>query len=355
MQRGVAAFFLAGLLLAPRGAAGVRTDPPATPPEDSPRDAFDDSITVSLETIVVRVVDNAGRPILGLTPDDFRVVVRGREVPVLSVDWTSSEAAAGPRAEPLPLDVETELAPIPTGKLVVFFVQADLNPTRISGQMRLRPYTRELLASLHPSDRIAVVSYDSHLKLWLDFTADREAVHAAIDRAMIFSPQGEVAPAGPPSLAVRFDRDEARRATSPERAMEVVARALTDFPGEKTMIYLGWGWGLDRWGQTIPGARQAMDALSAARISVFVLDVTSADEHSLDAGLQSVAASTGGTYARTFRLPGVATDRIAGAISGWYVLSFDSAVLEDVQLGRVKIELRDRRRGEVLTRPVSLR
>jgi hypothetical protein len=81
--------------------------------------------------------------------------------------------------------------------------------------------------------------------------------------------------------------------------------------------------------------------------------VTSADEHSLDAGLQSVAASTGGTYVRTFRQPGIATDRIAGAISGWYELSFDRSALEDLRRGRVEIELRDRR-GEVLARPVSL-
>jgi hypothetical protein len=95
-------------------------------------------------------------------------------------------------------------------------------------------------------------------------------------------------------------------------------------------------------------------ALHDARVSVFVLDVTSADYHSLEVGLQSVAAATGGTYARTFRQPGVAIDRIAGAISGWYVLTFDRSVLEDHKLGRVRIELRDHR-GEVLARPVSLR
>jgi hypothetical protein len=179
MHRGVAALLLAGLLLAPRGAVGVR----ATPPEDSPREAFDDSITVALDTIVVRVVDPSGKPVLGLTPEDFRVLVRGKEVPVVAVDWISSEAVARPQPELLPVGEDEErAAPAPEhGKLVVFFVQADLNPTRISGQMRLRPYTRDLLASLHPSDRVAVVSYDSHLKLWLDFTDDREAVHEAAE------------------------------------------------------------------------------------------------------------------------------------------------------------------------------
>ena len=338
----------------------MRTGPPDDPPDPSPQDVFQDSITVALETFQVRVIDNAGRPILGLKPEDFRVRIRGQEVPVVALDWISSQspAPAPPPSEILPDGTESglELPVLPQtqGKLVVFFVQADLNPTRISGQMRLRPYTRELLASLHPSDRIAVVSFDSHLKLRLDFTGDREAVHDAIDQSMIFNPQDEVAPDGPPSLISGFDLDEARRAASPERAMELVAKALTELPGEKTLLYLGWSWGADRFGHERSGAWKALEALMAARVTVFTLDVTSADEHDLESGLQGIAAATGGTYVRTFRQPGVATDRIAGAISGWYELSFDRSVLEDLQRGRVEIELRERRRGEVLTRPVSL-
>lgn len=347
MLRGVAALLLAALLLMPRGALGAREEPP--------REAFDDSITVALDTIVVRVVDASGRPIPDLTPEDFRVVVRGEEVPVAAVDWISSEGAAEPHADLLPAE-ESGAPASAAGKLIVFFVQADLNPTRISGQMRLRPYTRELLATLHPADRVAVVSYDSHLKLWLDFTDDREAVHAAVDRAMIYSPAPDVAPGASPSLAARFDFAEARRVASPERALEMTAKALTGLPGEKTMIYLGYG--LGRFGvggvRMTPDYKPAVKALSRARVSVFVLDVTSADFHSLEVGLQSVAAATGGTYASSFRLPGVATDKIARAISGWYVLTFDRSALDGIDPGTAIVKLRGRR-GEVLARPVSLR
>ena len=63
---------------------------------------------------------------------------------------------------------------------------------------------------------------------------------------------------------------------------------------------------------------------------------------------------TGGTYAGTFRLPGVAASRIARAISGWYVLTFDRDALDGIEPGQVKVKLRGRR-GEVLARPVTLR
>ncbi len=322
---------------------------------EPPQDAFGEAITVALDTITVRVVDGSGRPILNLAPEDFRVLVHGKEIPVLAVDWVSSQTVQGPRAELLP--VEESTAPdLMSGKLVVFFVQADLNPTRISGQMRMRPYTRELLASLHPADRVAVVSYDSHLKLWLDFTDDREAVHEAVDRAMIYSPEAEIPPGTPPSLAAGFDFAAARRVASPERALEMTARALAGLPGEKTMVYLGWG--LGRFGsggvRMTPDYKPAVKALSKARVSVFVLDVTSADFHSLEVGLQSVAAATGGIYASTFRLPGVATHQIARAISGWYVLTFDREALDGIEPGQATVKLRGRR-GEVLARPVVLR
>jgi hypothetical protein len=238
---------------------------------------------------------------------------------------------------------------------VVIFVQADLNPTRISGQLRLRRYTRELLETLHPEDRVAVVSFDSHLKLWQDFARDREATHAAIDQAMFYSHEVEVPPSGPVSVVRHFDFAAAREAASPERALELTARALEPLRGEKTVIFLGWG--LGRYGangvRMTPDYKPAVKALGAARASVFVLDVTSADYHSLEVGLEGVAAATGGLYFKTFRLPELATDTLARAISGYYVLTLDGGSVAGDE-GRVRIELREKN-GTVLARSVALR
>jgi hypothetical protein len=238
---------------------------------------------------------------------------------------------------------------------VVFFVQADLTPSRISGQLRLRPYTRGLLATLRPQDRVAVVSFDSHLKLWQDFTADRVATHAALDQAMLFSHETAVAPGDPVSLADHYDRAAAREAASPERALEIMAQAIAPLPGEKTVIFLGWG--LGRFGATgvqmTPDYKPAVRALRRAHASVFVLDVTSADEHSLAIGLEGVAEATGGLYLPTYRLPGLATKVLGRAISGYYVLTLDRSLLPG-KPGDLRIELREKS-GTVLARPVAVR
>lgn len=355
-------FLLSGLMA---GAAPPAEPPIPVPPDDRPpQESFTDEISVSLSTVVVRAVDTWGRPILGLEPKDFRVRAGKQEIPVVAVDWvaageetpppppaTSAEPAAptgGPLEEPVP-------APA-SGRLIVVFVQADLNPTRISGQLRLRPFTRELLDSLSSEDRVAVVSFDSHLKLRQDFSRDRAATHAAIDEGMIFNREGEVPQDGEVSLARGFDFAAARAAASTERGLELTAQALAPLPGEKMMIFLGWG--LGRFGgdgvHMSPAYYKAVRALGAARAPVFVLDVTSADSHSLAAGLEGVAAATGGMYLPTFRLPNLATNVLAKAISGYYVLTLDPGQLTGVAGQRVTIELRGKR-GDILARPAVVK
>jgi hypothetical protein len=121
------------------------------------------------------------------------------------------------------------------------------------------------------------------------------------------------------------------------------------------VIFLGWG--LGRYGSTgvrmTPDYKPAVKALSAARASVFVLDVTSADYHSLEVGLQGVAEDTGGVYFSTFRLPGLATKSLARTISGYYVLTLDRSSLDETE-GRVRIDLRGKS-GTVLARPTAVR
>jgi VWFA-related protein len=331
---------------------------PADPPPPADLTGFTEEITVALSTMTVRVVDSLGNPVPGLGPEDFRVRIGRREVPVAAVDWFSSEEERTVPA-PIPLANAEEVPRFP-GQLVIFFVQADLNPTRISGQLRLRPYTRELLDRLRPNDRVAVVSYDSHLKLWQDFTRDRGAVYAALDRAMLWSEEDGKDGKGAKgdeetTLAPGFDGAAARRAASPERALEVTARALATLPGEKAIVYLGWGLGryTSSGVQMTPAYGPAVRALTAAHAAVFVLDVTSADFHSLEVGLQGVAAATGGTYAKTNVLPGLATDALARTLTGYYVLTLDRGESAGAK-GEVRIDLRHGN-GTVLVRPATVR
>lgn len=338
---------------------GFSQAPPEPPPIDEP---FGEEITVSLLSMTVRAVNGRGEPILDLAPEDFRVRVGGKEVPVVAVDWVGS-GDAEPALPPANLGDEGDegaapeaAAPREAGKLVIFFVQTDFETTRISGQLRLRPYTEELLTTLHPADRMAVVSFDSHLHLRQDFTADRGAVFAGIDRGMLWGDSEMGAGSGEVSLAGSFDFEKAMDAASPERALEVTAEALQALPGEKVIVFLGWGMGsFSSLGvQMRPAFAPAVRALRRARATVFVLDVTSAGHHSLEVGLEAVASATGGTYAKTNVLAGLATDFLAKAISGHYIVSIDPSTAPE-KGGPVEVDLRRGIKGTVLARPVTLR
>jgi VWFA-related protein len=178
-----------------------------------------------------------------------------------------------------------------------------------------------------PSDRVAVASFDSHLELRQDFTADHDKIERAINASLMRRNQAKPDPDSHPALARHLDLAAARKAATPERALALLADALTPIPGGKSMLYFGWGLG------TVGGLsgpnpsevrawRDAMRGMAAARVSIFTLDVTNADFHSLEVYLEQISDLTGGRYEKTHIFPGLAMQRVERAISGRYVLVF---------------------------------
>jgi VWFA-related protein len=332
-------------------AAAALTLPRAAqdPPPDEPR--FKDRVDVERITLDARVLGPRGEPRLGLTPRDFRLKVDGRVVPVESAHWVDGSA---PYAEGLTpaqaASVRAEAAP--PGRLLVFFFQKDLERSRAPGLLRMLHEAHALLDSLNDGDRVAVVSFDSHLKLWTDFTDDRPAVHRILERSILFGERPAATSDGSAlSLADAFDGRAARDAGSPEKGLLVLAEALRTLPGSKSLVFFGHGMGRleGEAGVRMTAAYElASAALLESRTTVFSLDVTNADSHSLEVGLERVAEDTGGFYAKTHQfLPGIMR-RLRLALAGHYVLAFERP---DLRHGahRIQVDLVDQP-GDVLAR-----
>jgi VWFA-related protein len=292
------------------------------------RPRFDERVRVDRIVVDARALDDRGDPIVGLAVDDFTVRIDGKPRRVESAMWVGEDAnddlasraetgaaeAAGTKATP-PQRVE--------GRLVVFLFQKDLEAGRIEGLMQLLFKSRDFLETLTPSDRVAILSFDSHLKVWTDFTNDRTHLDRVLAHGILFERPVSVSASSAPSLIDRLDREKAHRAYGIERALELIGNALEPLPGAKSLVLIGHG-----FGRLEPGLGVRMEndylparrALVAARTSVFALDVTNADYHSLEAGLQLVAEQTGGFYARTHIFPDQAMRRLSGALAGYYVL-----------------------------------
>ncbi|HXM80012.1 MAG TPA: VWA domain-containing protein [Thermoanaerobaculia bacterium] len=306
-----------------------------TPPGTPRSGGYREEARVERVVIDAHVTDGRGESIPGLERRDFRVVVDGRPVPLESVEWVPAgepevpSDATGADAPPGAPDGgrsgrRAETAP---GRLLIFFFQTDYTISRLVGLVRMGLQARRFLDTLLPTDRVAVLSFDSHLKLRQDFTADRARILAGIHDALRTGPAPAVAPEPGPSLARHFDYAGARRAVTPERALALIAGAAEPILGGKSLLFFGWGLGTIG-GLAGPNPRDQIDyadalpALARARITIFSLDVTNADYHSLEGSLANIADLTGGAYAKTHIFPGLAMERVRRAISGRYVLVF---------------------------------
>ena len=323
-------------------AAGQPPAPPVT-----------ERVEVVRVLIDARVLDRGDRPITGLTPADFRVRIGGRPARVESAEWIGSTSldaltSASP-AGAQPADAGSE------GRLIVFLVQKSLQHGRVGGLMQTLFESGPFLQTFTPHDRLAVLSFDSHLNVWLDFTADHDRVRQVLRHEILTGRAPSVVASGAPTLLPTLPSSRTRTMSSVEQALGGLADALYPLPGAKIVVVIGYGFGRASFSRDMSVATVAIDdyerirqALQAARATVFCLDITEADYHTLEVGLQTVADDTGGFFERMFHFPARSFARLSAALSGHYVLFVERPALgpgtHDIDVALT------RRKGRVLAR-----
>ncbi|HSP33676.1 MAG TPA: hypothetical protein VLU46_05110, partial [Thermoanaerobaculia bacterium] len=235
----------------------------------------------------------------------------------------------------------------PKGRLFIYFIQTDFarNTSRVSGQMIWLHYAGEMIDNLEEGDRVCVFSFDSHLKFRLDFSDDKRQIRDAVEQSLLTDepPPPPIVPN--PSVAHHVNRDEMRKAASSDEAFILVANAVRNIPGPKSMILMGYGLGT-RAGSSFVMHRKypiARYALETARVTVFAIDTTEADYHDMEIGLKAAAADTGGMYQRAFRFPQMAVNMVEKALVGHYELEVRKP--DVTKRGTHTIEVEVKRRG----------
>jgi VWFA-related protein len=327
--------------------------------------AAQESIEVSRILVDVRVTDSGGALVTGLDAGAFTVTIDGKPMLVESATWVDDAPSAEPlRFEKAPGTViprdEIPLLAVPRtapGRLVVFFVQTDFarEPSRVAGQMKFLPYSLQMLHGLQPADRVAVFSFDSHLKFRSDFTTDRAAAEAALRGTLAIDTPPRPATVPEPSLGPLLKSRTLRGVRDSEGALLVLANALKTIPGPKSLILLGWGLGYRtqqgkvrmpwRWKET-------REALEAARVTIFSIDTTYANAHDLEAGLIRAAEETGGIYVKTYDFASAAVIRVGHLMRGRYELELRSPVR--LNAGSHPLEVRVERSGASVLAPLSV-
>ncbi len=314
----------------------------ATPAQQ--RSDLQEEVEVNRVIVDIRVLTYGGDPIHGLGPEDFIVKVKGQEARVEAVEWVDGSASTLENLSDEQIAALGEGPAHSAGRLIVLFFQRHTHPSRIVGLMRMLDETREFVATLDPADMVAIVVFQSHLELYQDFTTDHDKILGILHKQIVpYVKPARAEPGDFPSLAKHFDHAEAKAAATPEEGLLVTANALAELPGSKDMLFVGWGMGFMAGGAVNlrPEYGPARRALLDARVSVFSLDVTRADYHSLEGPLIKLARDTGGFYVKTHINANVAMDAVARAIRGHYILTFEKPELPPGQ-HVLKIKLRNR-------------
>jgi VWFA-related protein len=200
--------------------------------QDAPR-----PVKVSVETVAaeveVLVVDKKGSPVDGLTRDDFRLFVNGKEMPLdwfeappaPSVSATASVPAAPAAAAAPPVTTST---PSPRAHSTVFVISSlhvDAGAQR-AGLDALRAYADRL----PDGEQASVYLLDNGARRLLGFTSDRKELKKAIDRPRRILPS---------SYAFDVRNDEwVGRSRQMLRNLGAVLDSLASRPEPKTVVML---------------------------------------------------------------------------------------------------------------------
>ncbi|HVG06772.1 MAG TPA: VWA domain-containing protein [Thermoanaerobaculia bacterium] len=137
---------------------------------------FSEATDVVVVEVPVQVIGSDGKPVRGLTADNFEVY-EGRKKQSLvgfeALDLASRPAADGKGAAPPPVAARRH-----------FLMMFDFTFSSPKGLMQARDAARTLVEQLHPSDLVSVASYtaDKGTEVLLQFTGDRGQILAGIDR-----------------------------------------------------------------------------------------------------------------------------------------------------------------------------
>jgi VWFA-related protein len=257
---------LLALAIAGLPAAAQEEAAEAAEAAETPIDVFGEVIDVRVVNVEVVVTDRDGNRVTGLGPQDFRLLVDGKEV---AVDYFSEilggEAqGAAPGVPGVPAAAEGEVV----GTSYLVFVDDYLSVVR--DRNKVLEGMEDSLAFLRPGDRLAVVAFDGErvemLTSWTDSERDiRRALsdaRARPSRGLIQLAELRAHDSGRNQLPLAglgrsggatalFDLSHEDRffaqqfAHKVERAVSGAVAALRGFakpPGRKVMLLLSGGW-----------------------------------------------------------------------------------------------------------------
>jgi VWFA-related protein len=309
--------------------------------QDKPQGDFQGKVDVNEVLLDVLVTDAKGNVIVGLDKNDFVVKENGSPVELTGVTFYSNRRLLESSPTLAKQGVSTEQGTEDRYFVLFFEDQKDTAqeaPKLLSQQLEAAKRARGWVESeLLANDWVAVVSFDTRLKVQQDFTHDRKALIAAIGDAIKGKDfegnyPSRIKAGGGPSLLAGLPKGDELRNKTPNiyEAMQQIARSAGNIRGRKNLLLFTFGLPgrQNTFGSYVPDDRYfkpTVRALNDNNVAVYSLDLTPpAVEHTLSDSLNLLSNDTGGRY--FFNVTNFSTplDQVAKENNGYYLLSYEN-------------------------------
>jgi VWFA-related protein len=263
-------------------------------------------VTTRLVLVDVVVTDNHGKPVNGLTREDFTILERGKPqaISIFSYEQPASAALNASAPPPLPLHVYTNRPEYRRSSGPPTFLLLDGLNTAPGDQVASREQLLGYVATqIKPDQPVAVLALTGRLTVLQDFTSDPALLRAALGKftakksnqmargePRTLTPIEAQSMAMVPHLLETIDRfnqsnyvDSVKdRVRITLAAMRTIARMAAGFPGRKNLLWVSAGFPLG----FLPGpdatsgppanfsddVRKATSLLSDAQVAVYPVD-----------------------------------------------------------------------------------
>ena len=269
--------FLTAILFV--GTVGAQNESPSSPTPATQDSRKTDSSGLlfhqSVRRVVVDVVvsDSDGRPVSGLTADDFSLAEDGKPQRIRSFDVHDFDPVPDPLPA-LPLLPANTFVNVPTeperGPLYVLLL--DLVNTAVDDQPAAREQLLKFMRSKPLGTRFAIFVLSDGLYLVQGFTEDRNSLVSAVDPK---TPHSHI-----PRIFLYAENSQPY--LSATRALINIARFLADLPGHKNVIWLSASFPSSVLPSSDPSTegmsaneeiKEAIDTLARGQIAVYPVDV----------------------------------------------------------------------------------
>ncbi len=313
--------------------------------EEEPQGEFGEELAVTEVLLDVLVTDANGNVVIGLGPEDFRVKDQGEFVDLTSASFysnrrfvSSSQAAAR---------TESDNRIVASDRVFVLFFHDDraANPGLFTRPTMdaMRFYSAWVREDLLPNDYVAVVSYDSQLKIWQDFTKNKEDIERALANVLKGGKDPGTAwpsriPDNPEGPSLRSNlptgKDLKKASRKIYNGLQLIADATSNIQGRKNLLFLSWGFGeTTAYGGYYPDPRyypSMIQSLNDSNVAVYSIDLVSTTRQGslLDRGINQslslLSDDTGGRYYYFFDTFAEPLKHVNEENNGYYKLSIET-------------------------------